>query len=67
MNKQKARPFPADAHGFTHNFDRNVFDFCGVKLSPKDFNNKAPGRAAHPGFGGGLSMNAEGVRQTALL
>ena len=48
-------------------FDRNVFDFCGVKLSPKDFNNKAPGRAAHPGFGGGLSMNAEGVRQTALL
>ena len=52
---------------FTHNFDRNVFEFCGVKLSPKDFNNKAPGRAAHPGFGGGLSMNAEGVRQTALL
>ena len=48
-------------------FDRNVFDFCGVKLSPKDFNNKAPGRAAHPGFSGGLSMNAEGVRQTALL
>ena len=48
---------------FTDNFDRNVFDFC--ELSPKDFNNKAPGRAAHPGFGGGLSMNAEGVPQTA--
>ena len=57
----------ADALVFTHNFDRNVFDFCGEQLSPKDFNNKAPGRAAHPGFGGGLSMNAEGVRQTALL
>ena len=52
---------------FTHNFDRNVFNFCGVKVSPKDFNNKAPGRAAHPGFDGGLSMNAEGIRQTALL
>ena len=48
-------------------FDRNVFDFCGMKLSPKDFNNKAPGRAAHPGFAGRLSMNAEGVRQTAML
>ena len=52
---------------FTHNFDRNPFDFFSVKPSPKDFNNKAPGRAAHPGFGVGLSMNAEGVRQTALL
>ena len=52
---------------FTHNFDRNPFDFFSVKPSPMDFNNKAPGRAAHPGFGGGLSMNAEGVRQTALL
>ena len=57
----------AEALVFTHNFDRNPFDFFGVKLSPKDFNNKAPGRAAHPGFGGGLSMNAEGVRQTSLL
>ena len=57
----------ADALVFTHNFDRNVFDFCGVKLSPRDFNNKAPGRAAHLGLGGGLSMNAEGVRQSALL
>ena len=36
---------------FTHNFDRNVFGFCGVKLSPKDFNIKAAGRAAHLGFG----------------
>ena len=52
---------------FTHNFDRNVFDFCGMKLSPKDFNNKTPGRAAHPGFAGRLQMNAEGVRQTAML
>ena len=43
------------------------FRFFSVKPSPKDFNNKAPGRAAHPGFGVGLSMNAEGVRQTALL
>ena len=57
----------ANALVFTYNFDRNVFNFCGVELSPKDFNNKAPGHAAHPGFGGGLSMNAEGVRQTALL
>ena len=57
----------AEALVFTHNFDRNPFDFFRVKLSPKDFNNKAPGRAAHPGFGGGLSMNAEGVRQTSLL
>ena len=57
----------ADALVFTHNFDPNIFDFCGVKPSPKDFNNKAPGRAAHPGFGVGLSMNAEGVRQTSLL
>ena len=38
-----------------------------MKLSPKDFNNKAPGRAAHPGYGGGLSINAEGVQQTSLL
>ena len=57
----------ANALVFTHNFDRNPFDFFSVKPSPKDFNNKAPGRAAHPGFGVGLSMNAEGVRQTALL
>ena len=52
---------------FTHNFDRTVFDFCVAKLSPKDFNNKAPGRAAHPGYGGGLAINAEGVQQTSLL
>ena len=51
---------------FVPNFDPDVFNFCGVNLSPKDFNNKAPGRAAHPGFGGGLSRNAEGVRQTML-
>ena len=40
----------ANALVFTHNFDRNPFDFFGVKLSPKDFNNKAPGRAAHRGL-----------------
>ena len=40
-----AQPMPmVSALVFAHNHDRNVFDFCGVKQSPKDFNNKAPGR-----------------------